>query len=140
MHGAIDRSPVLERVSSHIVVRILIYVQTALYLFVFVSTLISPTGATTDYWRKVILDTLRNATVITFLFYARHYFANFTVRRASLALRRRDAAIMCSLFLAFILFDRWPWGVLYAIPVAALIYLWERWEIEKIERSAPIQK
>ena len=125
----------IERASRHIIVRVLLYVQAGLYVFVFVSTVISPSGATSKDWLEVIRQTIRNTLLMTFLLYARHYFANLTARRASRSLRRRDAAIMSLLFVLFITADSWLWGILYAVPLSLLICLWEEWNIRRIERG-----
>jgi len=134
-----NQPTLVERVSRHIIVRVLLYIQAGLYVFVFVSILISPLGSNEQYWLEVIRQTIRNALLITFLLYARSYFANLTARRASSSLRRRDAAIMSLLFVLFITSDSWLWGILYAVPLSLLICLWEEWNIRRIERGPKAQ-
>jgi hypothetical protein len=105
-----------------------------LYALRFVLTLISPVGATPEYWLGIARQTARDGAIIAFLLVFQRYCADYTTRRASFSLRRKDTVALCLLSLAYLsLAAPWPRGFLIATPFCAIIYFWELRNIHRDE-------
>ena len=127
----------MEKVSRLLIVRVFIYVMAGLYALKLVLTLISPSGATPGYWLGVARQTAQDGSFLAGLLVIQRYCANYTARRASLSLRRRDTATLCLLLLVVSGLDTsWPHGIFFAVPFCAVIYFWELRNIRRDERNA----
>jgi hypothetical protein len=125
-----------EKFGKLLIVRIFIYVVAGLWAFRLLSTLVWPSDVGTQYWIRVARETTRDFTVIVAFFYIQNYCANYTHRRASFALRRRDNATICSLLLVFAALDTsMPHGFLIALFVSATVYFWELHNIRRDEKA-----
>jgi hypothetical protein len=83
-------------------------------------------------WKMVLWQAIRDALVVLNLFFWQRYSANYTDRRASLALRHQDAwelSLLGTLYLSLelpVLLD-WSWAlsICIAVSLGMTLYLWE---------------
>jgi hypothetical protein len=126
-----DSPELIERIGRFFLFRAIIFALTVLYA-VRLMLMIKTQADHMSGWRTVLWQGARDGSVVLMLVYWRRYFANYTARRASLLLRRRDAwqltlvaGIYMSLELPSLLELPWPLAVLISAALGATIYLWE---------------
>jgi len=133
----------IEKIGRSFWFRAVVYLLPVLYLVRLILMVLTPQAYHMPDWWMVLWQGARDCSVVLMLLWCQRYFANYTARRASLRIRRRDILVMA--FLAFLYFNlempsllELPWALVVSISsVFCLgIYMWEMRIIKGLERKA----
>jgi hypothetical protein len=123
---------VIEKIGRSFLFRMVGYFLAIAYAVRIILMIVTPQAYHMPGWRTIVWEAARDCAVVATIFYWQNYFANYSVRRASLPLRRRDAwglLVISGLYLCLelpSLLDV-PWTIVLCITtvLGIAIYLWE---------------
>ena len=134
----------IEKGARSLVFRLLVYGLPLAYVLRLVDMIMSPQAEVSSWWPDILLQALRDSSTVAFVFLCRRYLANYSSRRASLLLRRRDAwqlpllgCFFLGLRLPQILDGPWFLGFLILVPLCGISYFWEMHQIRRLEVATP---
>jgi hypothetical protein len=137
-------SPVfIQKIGRSFWFRVLVYSLPVLYAVRLILMVVTPQAYHTPDWRMVLWQGARDCSVVLMLLYCQRYLANYTSRRASLGLRRRDAwalpllgGLYSSLELPLIFEVPWALAVSISVAFGVAMYVWEMRIIRDLEGKA----
>jgi hypothetical protein len=134
----------IERIGRSFWFRGVVYGLPVLYAVRLILMVLTPHAYHMPTWRMVLWQGARDCSVVLMLFAAQRYAANYTMRRASLRMRRRDILVMA--LLSFLYFNlempslldlHWAPVALVSTTFCLMLYLWEMRFIKRLESETP---
>ncbi len=123
---------VIGKIGRSFLFRMVSYFLAIAYAVRIILMLVTPQAYHMPGWRTILWEVARDCSVVAMIFYWQNYFANYSVRRASLPLRRRDAwglllisGLYLSLELPSLVDVPWTKVVCIMTVLGIAIYLWE---------------
>ena len=139
-----SRKPeIIEKIGRFLLFRAVVYLLPVFYAVRLILMVVTPQAYHMPGWRIVLWQGVRDGSVVLMLLYWQRYFANYTARRASLHLRRRDAwelplvtCLYLSLDLPALYELQWPLAVFISVSVGVTLCAWEMRIIKGLEGAA----
>ncbi len=129
----------IEKVGRSFLFRAVVYVLPILYAARLIFMVLTPQAYHLPTWKIVLWQATRDFLVVLNLFFWQRYSANYTDRRASLALRRTDAwelsllgTLYLSLELPSLLDWSWTLSLCIAVGLGMTLFLWEMLIIRRL--------
>ena len=129
----------IEKVGRFFLFRAAVYLLPVLYVVRLILMVLTPQAYHMPTWKMVLWQGARDFLVVLNLFCWQRYSANYTDRRASLALRRTDAwelSLLGTLCLSLELpsLPDWSWtlSICVAVGLGVTLFLWEMHIIRRL--------